>query len=76
MKKIQHEMPVIGTKLIHKTRRKGEVSKQIVANVVETGSKNKMGILYNGQIYKTMSAAARAAGGYMVDGWIYWKPSS
>ena len=70
---IKHEMPPFGTVLVHKTRPKQGESTKLFAKVVKTDSKNGVGILCDGKIYRSMTAAARVAGGYIVDGWNYWK---
>jgi len=68
-----HKMPPAGTVLVHKTRPRSGKGVILYAKVVQMSPESGIGIFYSGQIYKTMSAAARAAGGYMVDGWLYWK---
>jgi len=69
---IQHVFPRIGTVLRHETRRKG-VKNILLAKIVKTDSKTGKGILYGDKIYDNMTDAARAAGGYSVNGWVYWK---
>jgi len=73
VRKIQHTMPPIGTILMHQTRGKGAENQILFAEIVKADNRAGVGILYDKKIYGTMSAAAYAAGGYSVDGWMYWK---
>ena len=66
-KKIKHEMPPVGTRL--KGRTKGN---DVYAEIVSR-EKDTVGILFNGVVYDSMSAAARAATGWSIDGWLFWK---
>jgi len=69
----------IGEELIHQTRPKHGPSKILDATVIDItpgikrGANNHIFIRYDGKIYQSISAAARAASGYTVDGWDYWK---
>ena len=69
---IQHVLPPVGTVLRHEIRRKGG-NNILLAKIVKTDSKAGKGILYDDKIYDNMTTAARAAGGYVVNGWVYWK---
>ena len=61
------EMPEVGKILKGRTH-----GKDVFAEVVslEDGG---AGILFNGNIYRSMSAAAVAATGNSTDGWLFWK---
>ena len=78
-KLIRHQMLEIGAELIHQTRPKEGPRKILNATVIDItpgikkGSKSHIFIRYDGKIYQSISAAARAASGYTVDGWDYWK---
>ena len=63
---IKHEMPPISTRLRGRTR-----GKDVYAGIVSVG--DKIGILFNNNVYTSMSAAARAATGNSTDGWLFWK---
>lgn len=69
-RKIKHEMPRVGTKL--KGRIHGE---EVFAEVVSLRG-GKVGILFGDIVYRSMSAAAGAATGNSVDGWLFWKAVS
>jgi hypothetical protein len=73
IQKMQHVIPSVGTILIHKTRLKGTKCKTLYATIVETQTKTGISVLHGKKIYNSMTAAARAAGGYRVNGWTYWK---
>ena len=66
-RKIEHQMPEVDSKLTGRAH-----GRDVYANVVslEDGS---IGILFNGKVYRSMSAAAIAAANYSVDGWRFWK---
>lgn len=67
-RKIVHEWPPVGTKLIGRSRKK-----EVHAEVVNSKTKTGKAILFKNKTYSSMSGAAYAATGYSVGGWIFWK---
>lgn len=66
--KIQHKIPPVGAKLAGRTR-----GQYVFAEVVQAETKTSVGILFDGTVYESMSGAARAATGYSINGWVFWK---
>lgn len=69
--KIVHEWLPDGTKLRGRSRKK-----EFYAEVVSSKTKTGKARLFNNKMCESMSGAARAATGYSVDGWIFWKTRS
>lgn len=69
-RKIKHEMPKVGSKL------KGRVREEEVFAEVVSLKDGGVGILFGGIVYRSMSAAAGAATGNSVYGWLFWKTIS
>lgn len=67
--KITHEMPPVGTRLRGKVRGR-EVYAEIISNPESKAGKS---ILFEGNIYHSMTAAAQAVTGYSVNGWRFWE---
>ena len=67
-RKVEHEMPPVGTRLRGQTK-----GQQVFASIVVADTKSGVGILFDGVVYRSMSAAARAATGNSTDGWLFWK---
>lgn len=66
---ITRDMPSPGTKLIGRTK-----GMDVYAEVVEDPSaKSVMGILFRGNIYRSLSGAARAGTGHSINGWKFWR---
>lgn len=66
-RKTKHEMPNVGSKL------RGKIcGEEVFAEVVSRGG-GEVGILFGGIVYRSMSAAAGAATGNSMDGWLFWK---
>jgi hypothetical protein len=66
-RKIEHEMPKVGSKL------KGRIHGQEVFADVVSLKDGGIGILFSGKVYRSMTAAANAATGNSRDGWLFWK---
>jgi hypothetical protein len=64
---IQHKTPEVGTKL------RGRYHEQDVFAEVVSRGRGKIGVSFNGVVYRSMSGAASAATGGSTDGWIFWK---
>ena len=67
--RIAHDMPAPGTRLKGRTKGRDEYAEV----VKDPRTKSGIGILYRGKIYSSMSAAAMAATGHSINGWIFWR---
>ena len=62
--------PAPGDRLVHKFR--GGVS-EVVAQVVSVNRDDgKISVKVNGQVYVSLSSAAKAVAGHSTNGWIFW----
>ena len=68
-RKFERELPQVGTVLNGKY--KGTTYKAKV--VKDKNSRNDRGIMYNGKIYQSMTAAATAITKNSTNGWQFWK---
>lgn len=71
-KKIQRELPPVGTKLEHKFK-----GKLYVAEIVRSQSDpSKLIVRLQGRNYESLSGAAKSISGNSANGWVFWHNKS